>query len=223
MKNHILDCAEVSCRVERVNGRVHRDYFVGHFILTKKSIIFLSFLSIMDRLTYGELDKDIMRQAMTRPGSVHLPIVEITSIRKDETPECGPEFTVQTTAKLGNKKFTFRCAAFCGQESEDFEAVAYPYIAGQVRRLNGYASSDSTYTSTDATGMGVTMAFEESEHARFRRLLDVGEDASPEEIKQAYRDLSMVWHPDRHPERLKELTTRKMQELNEAYRSLAVN
>jgi hypothetical protein len=46
--------------------------------------------------------------------------------------------------------------------------------------------------------------------------------ASPEEIKQAYRDLSKVWHPDRfsNDPRLKEKAQEKLKEINEAHKKL---
>lgn len=45
-------------------------------------------------------------------------------------------------------------------------------------------------------------------------ILEVSYDASPEEIKSAYRQLSKKWHPDVNPD--VEVTS-KMQDINEAY------
>jgi tetratricopeptide (TPR) repeat protein len=46
--------------------------------------------------------------------------------------------------------------------------------------------------------------------------------ASLEEVKQAYRDLAMVWHPDRFPNnpRLKEKAQEELKKINEAYEVL---
>ena len=46
--------------------------------------------------------------------------------------------------------------------------------------------------------------------------------ASPEEVKQAYRDLVRVWHPDRysHDTRLQEKVQEKLKEINEAYEKI---
>lgn len=43
--------------------------------------------------------------------------------------------------------------------------------------------------------------------------------ASPEELKEAYRDLAKVWHPDRflHDPRLRAKAQEKLKEINEAY------
>jgi DnaJ-class molecular chaperone len=52
------------------------------------------------------------------------------------------------------------------------------------------------------------------------RLLDLAEGASQTELKQAWRDHVLVWHPDRVPERLRALATEKVKQLNEAYERL---
>ncbi len=46
--------------------------------------------------------------------------------------------------------------------------------------------------------------------------------ASPKEIKQAYRDLVLVWHPDRFPNnhRLQKIAEEKIKEINTAYDKL---
>jgi len=53
-------------------------------------------------------------------------------------------------------------------------------------------------------------------------ILEIEETASIEEIKQAYRDLIAIWHPDRHARnpRLQEKATEKLKALNTAYDSL---
>jgi hypothetical protein len=55
------------------------------------------------------------------------------------------------------------------------------------------------------------------------RLLDLAPGASRAEVKKAYRDLMLVWHPDRMPERLKALATEKVKALNQAYEYLECN
>jgi hypothetical protein len=55
--------------------------------------------------------------------------------------------------------------------------------------------------------------------ARALRVLDLGPAATLEEIKQAYRDLVRVWHPDRFEgdTRLREKAAWKLSEINAAY------
>src|SRR5262245_61624088 len=54
---------------------------------------------------------------------------------------------------------------------------------------------------------------------RYYRILELEPGASLEEIRQAYRDLAVVWHPDRfaHSPRLLEKAQAKMKAINEAY------
>jgi hypothetical protein len=56
-------------------------------------------------------------------------------------------------------------------------------------------------------------------------LLGLEPGASPEEIKQAWRDLAQVWHPDRFSgnERLQEKAQEKLKEINQAYEKLRNN
>lgn len=51
------------------------------------------------------------------------------------------------------------------------------------------------------------------------QILGLKPDASPEEARQAYRDLVNVWHPDRflHDERLRLIAQEKLKEINGAY------
>lgn len=60
---------------------------------------------------------------------------------------------------------------------------------------------------------------------RCRKILGVGRDAGPEEIKQAYRDLVRIWHPDRfHGDiRLQQKAQEQLKDINSAYRKLIRN
>jgi len=50
----------------------------------------------------------------------------------------------------------------------------------------------------------------------YYRILGVEQNASPEEIKRAFRRLALKFHPDRNPEN-PELAEEKFKEINEAY------
>lgn len=55
----------------------------------------------------------------------------------------------------------------------------------------------------------------------YYKVLGVPRTASEDDIKQAYRRLARQHHPDLHPENEKDVHTRKMQEINEAYTVLS--
>ncbi|MBI3981100.1 DnaJ domain-containing protein [Candidatus Microgenomates bacterium] len=54
----------------------------------------------------------------------------------------------------------------------------------------------------------------------YYQTLGVGKNASPEEIKSAYRKLALEWHPDRHAQDKKK-AEEKFKEINEAYQVLS--
>lgn len=61
-----------------------------------------------------------------------------------------------------------------------------------------------------------------SDMDRCYSFLEVEPGDSPEKVKQAYRDLAFVWHPDRysHNPRLQEKASEKLKAINEACENL---
>ena len=57
---------------------------------------------------------------------------------------------------------------------------------------------------------------------RYYRILELEPGASPEEVRQGYRDLTVVWHPDRfvHYPRLQKKAQEKIKQINEAHEQL---
>jgi curved DNA-binding protein CbpA len=57
---------------------------------------------------------------------------------------------------------------------------------------------------------------------RCLEILDLGREASIEDVNQAYRDCVNVWHPDRFANnpRLREKAEKKLKEINEAHDTL---
>lgn len=66
------------------------------------------------------------------------------------------------------------------------------------------------------------MEAKKSKIDKYYRILGLNSEASGEEIKQAYRDLVNVWHPDRFPysQRLRKKANEKLREINVAYENL---
>jgi hypothetical protein len=56
----------------------------------------------------------------------------------------------------------------------------------------------------------------------YYRILDISSSASEQEVKQAYRELVKIWHPDRftHDAKLQKRTEKKLKEINEAYQCI---
>lgn len=52
-------------------------------------------------------------------------------------------------------------------------------------------------------------------------ILGVSKDASPEEVKKAYRKMAVQWHPDKHQGDDKEAAEKRFKEINEAYQILS--
>ena len=57
---------------------------------------------------------------------------------------------------------------------------------------------------------------------RCYEILELDRNASADEIKQSYKDIVNVWHPDRfsHNPRLKKKAEKKLKEVNQAYETL---
>ncbi len=57
---------------------------------------------------------------------------------------------------------------------------------------------------------------------KYYKILDINTNATEQDVKQAYRDLVKVWHPDRftHDPKLRKKAEEKLKEINEAYQKI---
>lgn len=53
--------------------------------------------------------------------------------------------------------------------------------------------------------------------------LDLSPGASLDDVKKSYRELALIWHPDKVPHRVKDRATAKFTEINEAYQWIVRN
>ena len=53
--------------------------------------------------------------------------------------------------------------------------------------------------------------------------LDLAPGASIDDVKKSYRELALIWHPDKVPDRVKDRATAKFTEINEAYQWIVRN
>ena len=64
-------------------------------------------------------------------------------------------------------------------------------------------------------------AQKQSKQKDYYKILGIKRNAKPKEIKKAYRELALQWHPDKHSgEEDKEKATKKFAEISEAYEIL---
>jgi DnaJ domain len=118
-----------------------------------------------------------------------------------------------------------------------FQLVGFLWVASKrIRRSREYGTSGREYRRTGCTqgriqtlGLDAIPAAEHHHHEVVMtdrapdwqyRALGLQNGASKTEIKQAYRDLAKIWHPDRFSpadERLRRKAEAKLQEINAAY------
>ena len=62
-----------------------------------------------------------------------------------------------------------------------------------------------------------------SKHEKYYKILDLDVEASKEEVQNAFKELSLIWHPDNHSDKSPEVqsrSTEKFKELSNAYEVL---
>jgi DnaJ-domain-containing protein 1 len=100
-------------------------------------------------------------------------------------------------------------------------AIVFVVFRRSVARSLG--QTVGTYTANPQQSANSSAAPKSSEPlARYFSALDLPATATPQQIKDSYRELVKVWHPDRFgDEKLKERANAKLKEINEAYEKLS--
>ena len=58
---------------------------------------------------------------------------------------------------------------------------------------------------------------------KYLDILDLEPGATYDDVKTAYRELALIWHPDKVPDRVRVRATRKFKQINEAYTWISQN
>lgn len=101
-------------------------------------------------------------------------------------------------------------------EAEEFDEAVYRFKkAAELNRDDGSIQEDLRKAET---------ALKQSKQKDYYKILGVKRKASQKDIKKAYRELALVWHPDKHTSKSdeeKDKAAKKFQEIAEAYEVLS--
>ena len=126
-----------------------------------------------------------------------------------EEPELAARYEVRFTELMAPVRELIDRGEFpeVWQAKNPWTATHHPNVGEVIFR----AFHPPTFQDADTSGV-----------LRHYEVLGVGPDASLDEVRHAYRDLVKVWHPDRFvgDQHLQDKAKSKLQEVNEAYRSL---
>ena len=109
------------------------------------------------------------------------------------------------------------------RRQREYDALSPEDRAAKTRRFGeDYFNWPDKFKKGSGSG---TAAEDDNDFSKYYTTLGVRNYATPEEVKQAYRDLTKVWHPDRFDDgdtRLKQKAEEQLKVINDAYPRIQV-
>lgn len=108
------------------------------------------------------------------------------------------------------------------RKTREYDAMS-PELRVTMTRLYGDNYVNWPEPTDDSAPEPDTAAGDDNEPSKHFATLGIRNGAKPEEVKQAYRDLAKVWHPDRFDDgdtRLKQKAEEQLKKINDAYMHL---
>lgn len=134
-------------------------------------------------------------------------------------------------SKLGNHKKAMELAQ---QHIDEDETVEGLWALGEIElAAEKYEDAVRTYTQATETAnedqkkeaqqklREAQVALKQSKEKNYYKILGIPRNARKQEIKKAYRELALKWHPDKVAEEEKEKGERMFQDIGEAYEVLS--
>lgn len=191
----------------------------GRLVLTDANLLFFSAVGFTERLQLFAEDwhaRVDLKTLIKRPGSLRVRLDDLVALHSGESRHGDPFFTIVRMEDGKASAHTLSKPAACDADAHADMAAAASALRQKIPApmrdgAAGAAYWDARCRDFTAAGLG---------RERLLRLFDLPPDADQASVRKAWRDLCLVWHPDRHPERVRDRATKKLAEINEAYRAL---
>ena len=109
--------------------------------------------------------------------------------------------------------FAYRILGQVCMETEEYEEAAQRF-----RKAAELSPGDGTINDELSKAEA---ALKQSKQKDYYKILEISRRANPKQIKKAYRELALKWHPDKHVEAEKEAAEKQFQLVAEAYEVLS--
>ena len=197
---------------------------LGRLIVRKSHILFISAGKVT--LTSDVDTSHLGAHDLTNEGSLTIPLGAITKFEKACSRFAGEKvyyLSILAQDSFQSQPFSFSLlnrvknpSVFNFEMERNDEHVfgkcidAIDYALGRLDLAQSNTNDDKSHQTSEETARERT----------YLQVLELDWRASTDEIRKAYKELSMVWHPDRHPDWMKDKASQKMKLINEAYEYL---